>query len=74
MKSLLIRLAIAAPLTLGGLLLPFLLALWIETRFGRSLPLVFPLVLGLGIAYVVFFAIAGKQMKQVDEQWRKNRK
>lgn len=73
LKALLLRLAIAAPLTLAALLSPFLLSMWIQDRFGIEVHYLIPLTLGMWLAFTVFFAIVGKQMKQVDEDFRRKR-
>ena len=74
MRTLLLRIAMAAPLTLAALFAPFLLSGWVQVRFGLYIPQVVTLGIGLALAFATFFAIAGKQMKQVDEEPRRRRR
>lgn len=73
MWPLLLRIAIAAPLTLAALLCPFFLASWVHDRYGTEVHYLVPLVVGLSLAFTIFFAIAGKQMRLVDEEKRRKR-
>jgi len=74
MKKLLLRIAMAAPLTLAALFAPFLFSGWVHVRFGLYIPQVVTLGVGLVLVFATFFAIAGKQMKQVDEESRRKRR
>ena len=73
-KDLILRLAIALPISMAMLACPFLISWWIEGRFHMEIFYLVPLMLGLAASFTSFFAIAGKQMKRVDEAWKAKRR
>lgn len=76
MKSLgglILRIVVAAPITVALLLFPFLIGFLVQDRLGISIPSAFLVMAGLALAFSAFFAIAGKQMKKVDSEWKARR-
>lgn len=71
MKHLIVRIIIAAPISLALLLSPFLIAHLVHDRV--TIPAALSAGVGIALALAVFFSIAGKQMKQVDKEWNERR-
>lgn len=73
MKNLIFRLLLAAPIATVFLLGPFFIAAWLRAKFELQIPMIIILAISLGGTFLSFFTIAGKQMKFVDQEWRRRK-
>ena len=72
MKRLMLKLAVAAPLVLVMLLLPFA-ASYLLARIGVHIPSFVTVGAALGLSMLVFFRIVGPDMRRVDDAYRSKR-
>ena len=73
MKNLIFRLLLAVPIAAVFLLGPFFIAAWLRDKLELQIPMIIILAISLGGAFLSFFTIAGKQMKLVDQEWRRRK-